>query len=83
MPRSRRAFDRDDLAFLADLGIRFVTVYPLGGRPQGKPGDGRDDIVDVEDHTGALARWFRKAGVRVGGVVALRPDRFVSGTAAE
>ncbi|MGY1875652.1 bifunctional 3-(3-hydroxy-phenyl)propionate/3-hydroxycinnamic acid hydroxylase MhpA [Nocardia gipuzkoensis] len=75
----RRAFGAGELAILRNLDAAFVTVYPLGGRPQGKPGEGRDD---VEDHTGTLTRWFGKAGLRTGGVVVLRPDRFVFGTAA-
>ncbi|MGY1972587.1 bifunctional 3-(3-hydroxy-phenyl)propionate/3-hydroxycinnamic acid hydroxylase MhpA [Nocardia gipuzkoensis] len=78
----RRAFGAGELAILRNLDAAFVTVYPLGGRPQGKPGEGRDDVVDVEDHTGTLTRWFGKAGLRTGGVVVLRPDRFVFGTAA-
>ncbi|MBF6338277.1 bifunctional 3-(3-hydroxy-phenyl)propionate/3-hydroxycinnamic acid hydroxylase [Nocardia abscessus] len=71
-----------ELAIMRNLDVAFVTVYPLGGRPQGKPGEGRDDVIDVEDHTGTLTRWFGKAGLRTGGVVVLRPDRFVFGTAA-
>ncbi|WP_181721839.1 bifunctional 3-(3-hydroxy-phenyl)propionate/3-hydroxycinnamic acid hydroxylase MhpA [Nocardia gipuzkoensis] len=78
----RRAFGAGELAILRNLDAAFVTVYPLGGRPQGKPGEGRDDVVDVEDHTGTLTRWFGKAGLRTGGIVVLRPDRFVFGTAA-
>ncbi|MGK8508180.1 bifunctional 3-(3-hydroxy-phenyl)propionate/3-hydroxycinnamic acid hydroxylase [Nocardia asiatica] len=78
----RRAFGAEDLAILRELDVAFVTVYPLGGRPQGKPGEGRDDVIDVEDHTGTLTRWFGKAGLRAGGVVVLRPDRFVFGAAA-
>ncbi|MFD4406819.1 bifunctional 3-(3-hydroxy-phenyl)propionate/3-hydroxycinnamic acid hydroxylase [Nocardia sp. NPDC058499] len=78
----RRALSAADLATLRALEATFVTVYPLGGRPQGKPGDGRDDIVDVEDHTGTLTGWFRKARIGPGGLVLLRPDRFVFGTAA-
>ncbi|MFF0457630.1 bifunctional 3-(3-hydroxy-phenyl)propionate/3-hydroxycinnamic acid hydroxylase [Nocardia africana] len=80
----RAALDGDEVAALQALGTRFVTVYPFGGRPQGAPGDGRttgDDYADVEDHTGALVRWFAKAGVGSGGLVLLRPDRFVFGTA--
>ncbi|MCP2288959.1 bifunctional 3-(3-hydroxy-phenyl)propionate/3-hydroxycinnamic acid hydroxylase MhpA [Nocardia amikacinitolerans] len=80
----RSACSAEDLAVLDGLGSHFVTVYPLGGRPQGKPGDGRgdgDEVADIEDHTGALACWFGKAGVRRGGVVVLRPDRFVFGVA--
>ncbi|MGY2032144.1 bifunctional 3-(3-hydroxy-phenyl)propionate/3-hydroxycinnamic acid hydroxylase MhpA [Nocardia gipuzkoensis] len=78
----RRAFGAGELAILRSLDAAFVTVYPLGGRPQGKPGEGREDVVDVEDHTGTLTRWFGKAGLRTGGIVVLRPDRFVFGTAA-
>lgn len=78
-PRER--FSPDDLVALKRLGARFVTVYPLGGRPQGVPGDGRSDVADVEDHTGALTRWFGKAGVKHGDVVLLRPDKYVFGTA--
>jgi len=80
----RAVLDADDVAALQALGTRFVTVYPFGGRPQGAPGDGRttgDDHADVEDHTGALIRWFAKAGVGSGGIMLLRPDRFVFGTA--
>lgn len=78
----RRVLGPEDSAVLSGLGAAFVTVYPIGGRPQGKPGDGRDDVIDVEDHTGTLTRWFAKAGLRTGGVVVLRPDRFVFGVAA-
>ncbi|MEU2040056.1 hypothetical protein [Nocardia niwae] len=45
-------------------------------------GDGRDDAIDVEDHTGTLARWFARAEVRSGGVLLLWPDRFVFGVTA-
>lgn len=81
----RTALSADDLAALQALGTRFVSVYPIGGRPQGKPGDGRftgDDYTDIEDHTGVLTRWFGKAGVRTGGLLLMRPDRYVFGTSA-
>ncbi|OXR41600.1 3-(3-hydroxy-phenyl)propionate/3-hydroxycinnamic acid hydroxylase [Nocardia cerradoensis] len=81
----RSVLSSTDGAALRALGTRFVTVYPAGGRPQGKPGDGRaagDDYADVEDHTGALTTWFGKAGVGARGLVLLRPDRYVFGTAA-
>ncbi|MEV2223897.1 bifunctional 3-(3-hydroxy-phenyl)propionate/3-hydroxycinnamic acid hydroxylase [Nocardia vinacea] len=80
----RAVLGADDLTRLRAWGTRFVTVYPLGGRPQGEPGDGRttgDDYADVEDHTGALTRWFAKASLGSGGLVLLRPDKFVFGTA--
>ncbi|WP_051028042.1 bifunctional 3-(3-hydroxy-phenyl)propionate/3-hydroxycinnamic acid hydroxylase MhpA [Nocardia higoensis] len=77
----RRQLSATDLAVLHAIDTRFVTVYPIGGRPQGRPGEGRDDVVDIEDHSGELVRWFRKAGLRPGGLVLLRPDRFVFGIA--
>ncbi|WP_084526726.1 bifunctional 3-(3-hydroxy-phenyl)propionate/3-hydroxycinnamic acid hydroxylase MhpA [Nocardia vaccinii] len=80
----RTVLGADDVAVLRALGTRFVTVYPIGGRPQGKPGDGRSigaDFRDIEDHTGALMKWLAKAGVGAGGLVLLRPDRYVFGTA--
>ncbi|MFD0360286.1 bifunctional 3-(3-hydroxy-phenyl)propionate/3-hydroxycinnamic acid hydroxylase [Nocardia sp. GCM10030253] len=81
----RAALVADDRSALESLGAGFVTVYPLGGRPQGKPGEGRstgENYIDVEDHTGALSRWFAKAGVGKGGIILVRPDRYVFGTAA-
>ncbi|MEV6217603.1 bifunctional 3-(3-hydroxy-phenyl)propionate/3-hydroxycinnamic acid hydroxylase [Nocardia sp. NPDC051833] len=73
----------DDQAVLRALGTRFVTVYPVGGRPQGRPGDGRQaGVADVEDHTGVLTRWLRRGGAGRGGLVLLRPDRYVFGVAA-
>ncbi|WP_216897410.1 bifunctional 3-(3-hydroxy-phenyl)propionate/3-hydroxycinnamic acid hydroxylase MhpA [Nocardia alni] len=82
----RVALTETDVAALRALGTRFVTVYPIGGRPQGVPGDGRAagaDYADVEDHTRALTRWFAKACVRSGGLLLLRPDRYVFGIAAD
>ncbi|MGW6117846.1 bifunctional 3-(3-hydroxy-phenyl)propionate/3-hydroxycinnamic acid hydroxylase MhpA [Nocardia sp. NPDC055165] len=78
----RMSFSAGQLALLEHLGTRFVTVYPFGGRPQGSPGDGRGDVVDIEDHTGVLTRWLRKARMNQGGTVLLRPDRYVFGTAS-
>ncbi|MGX1811008.1 bifunctional 3-(3-hydroxy-phenyl)propionate/3-hydroxycinnamic acid hydroxylase MhpA [Nocardia sp. NPDC055321] len=73
-----------DAQALTELGTRFVIAYPCGGRPQGSPGDGRGDgeNSDIEDHTGALAKWFGRAGMKVGDLMLLRPDRFVYGTTA-
>jgi len=61
----------------------FATVYAAGTRPQGEIGDGRRKagLVDLEDTTGELTRWLRRAGVRGGSVVALRPDKYVFGVA--
>lgn len=63
----------------------FATVYPAGSRPQGEIGDGRRraGLIDLEDTTGAFTRWLRKAGVRRGSVVVLRPDKYVFGVAKD
>ncbi|MEC3918500.1 bifunctional 3-(3-hydroxy-phenyl)propionate/3-hydroxycinnamic acid hydroxylase MhpA [Nocardia sp. CDC160] len=73
-----------DMATLHAVGTRFITLYPAGGRPQGRPGIRATvpDTIDIEDHTGALTAWLAKGGVRQGGVILLRPDRFVFGAVA-
>ncbi|WP_083913435.1 bifunctional 3-(3-hydroxy-phenyl)propionate/3-hydroxycinnamic acid hydroxylase MhpA [Nocardia concava] len=80
----RAGLSGEELAILRALGIGFVTLYAVGGRPQGRPGDRQivpDHVTDVEDHTGALTRWLAKGGARRGSVILLRPDRFVFGIA--
>lgn len=67
------------------LDATFATLHPLGTRPQGKAGDGRRKagLVDIEDTSGRLTRWLRRAGVRQGAVVVLRPDKFVFGVSSD
>ena len=36
-------------------------------------------MVDVEDTTGSLTTWLRRAGAKQGSVLVLRPDKFVFG----
>jgi 3-(3-hydroxy-phenyl)propionate hydroxylase len=64
-----------------DVEATFATVYRAGERPQGKVGDRLrpECVVDVEDTTGELSAWLRKAGATHGSVLALRPDKFVFG----
>ncbi|WP_183097352.1 bifunctional 3-(3-hydroxy-phenyl)propionate/3-hydroxycinnamic acid hydroxylase MhpA [Nocardioides pelophilus] len=59
----------------------FATVFAAGTRPQGEIGDGRRKagLVDLEDTTGAWTAWLKKAGIRHGSLVVLRPDKFVFG----
>jgi len=63
------------------VGATFATVYAAGARPQGEIGDGRRKagLVDLEDATGELTCWFRRAGIPRGSVVVLRPDKYVFG----
>jgi len=73
------------LARWEQVAATFATVYAAGTRPQGEIGDGRRraGLVDLEDSTGELARWLRKAGARHGTVVVLRPDKYVFGVSAD
>jgi len=66
------------------VGTTFATVFGPGTRPQGEIGDGRRKagLVDLEDTTGELSRWLRKARARRGALVVLRPDKFVFGISA-
>lgn len=72
-----------DAATWARVAPSYATIYPFGTRPQGAVGDGRRraGLVDLEDTSGDFVRWLRRHGVRDGAVVALRPDKFVFGTA--
>jgi len=67
-----------DLQQLARLETRYLTLYPLGGRPQGKVSACAPQGVDEwEDMTGECIRRFKEAGYPVGTVAIVRPDRFV------
>jgi len=76
----RMSLGADALARLAELGVRFVTLYPFGGRTQGEAvirhpaGSG---VVEVEDLGGEGIAWFRGAGARKGDAAVIRPDKFV------
>ena len=72
-----------DPAVWESIGASFTTVFPAGTRPQGEIGDGRRKAgrVDLEDTANDLTRWLRRAGVRTGSVVVLRPDKYVFGIA--
>jgi 3-(3-hydroxy-phenyl)propionate hydroxylase len=70
------------LAKLEALESRFVTIFPYGCRPQGLDGIPRNapaGLTEVEDVTGHMVRWFRKAGFRKRAVAILRPDKFAFG----
>jgi 3-(3-hydroxy-phenyl)propionate hydroxylase len=59
----------------------FATLYAAGQRPQGTAGDDlrAECVVDLEDTTGALTGWLRRAGAKQGSVLVLRPDKFAFG----
>lgn len=65
------------------VGATLATLHPAGERPQGAAADDLRPacVVDLEDTTGSLTRWLRRAGARHGSVLVLRPDKFVFGVA--
>ena len=75
----RAGLGASSVAALDALGTRFVALYPLGGRPQGK-GVARSTacgLVEVEDISGEGIAWLRAAGARPRHVAMIRPDKFV------
>lgn len=75
----RASLGSAELAFWERLDARFVAVYPLGGRPQGRV-DRRvpDGVVELEDVDAALLRWIDERGRGRESVTIVRPDRFVA-----
>lgn len=63
---------------LARLDMRYLILYPAGGRPQGKTAPSAPEgVTEWEDMSGECIRRFRKAGHGEGAVAIVRPDRFV------
>ncbi len=78
----RQSLSDKDKKFLEKLDVRFVTLYPYGGRPQGLKGVARgaaDGLVEVEDLGGDMVEWFSKAGYEKDAVALIRPDKFTFG----
>lgn len=74
----RALLSATELATLARLDARYVTVFPLGGRPQGAqvPRSGPEGLPELEDFTGELILWLKKSGLNEGAVALIRPDKF-------
>jgi len=74
----RAALAPAELAALARLDARCVTLFPLGGRPQGMQSarSAPAGLPELEDCSGELTAWLGKSGVGQGAVAILRPDRF-------
>lgn len=67
---------------LESLGVRYVTLFAYGERPQGLKGVTRSTapgVVEVEDLDGRMTSWFEKAGYKNGAIAILRPDKFTFG----
>ena len=63
------------------VGATFATLHAAGERPQGQVGNDlrAEGLIDLEDVSGALTGWRRRAGVNLGSVLAMLPDKFVFG----
>lgn len=75
----RTTLDDASRETLERLGVRYVTLYPYGGRPQATQGVDRapaQGVVEVEDLEGRMVKWFGKSGGRKGSIAILRPDKF-------
>jgi len=74
----RAGLSAAERASLDRLDIRYVTVFPLGGRPQGErvARSSPEGLPELEDCTGELTRWLKKAGHGPGAVAVIRPDKF-------
>ncbi len=76
----RAGLAEEELAGLAALRTRFVTLYDYGGRPQDNKGVGSPapaGLVEVEDLSGEAVAWLRDTGAKPGYVALIRPDKFV------
>ncbi len=67
-----------ELGVLAQLDARYVTIFPLGGRPQGFDASrsAPQGLPELEDCSGELTAWLRKSGLGRGAVAIVRPDKF-------
>lgn len=61
------------------LDPTWACLFAAGTRPQGGPGDARPapGLVDLESVDDGYGSWLRRAGIRQGDVVVLRPDKYV------
>lgn len=65
------------------LNARFIAVYALGARPQGRVAHrAPHGLVEIEDLDGQLLAWLRGTGYGDGSITIVRPDRFVYGQVA-
>lgn len=74
----RAGLTKENLHWLDVLDPSFISMCSLGWRPQGKDVAhmSAKGLVEVEDMTGDMVNWFKKAGFKKDAVAILRPDRF-------
>lgn len=79
----RQHMSAADLQQWQRLDARFISVCPLGARPQGRVSRQMPDgLVEIEDLDGKLLAWLRGTGFGDGSITIVRPDRFVYGQVA-
>ncbi|WP_430461522.1 bifunctional 3-(3-hydroxy-phenyl)propionate/3-hydroxycinnamic acid hydroxylase [Thalassolituus sp. LLYu03] len=74
----RDALSESNLAWLASLNTRYLSVVDFGQRPQGLHINHATvkGLTEVEDMNGLMTQWLRKANRGKYAVAILRPDRF-------
>ena len=67
-----------ELGALAQLDARYLTIFPLGGRPQGfnTARNAPEGLPEMEDCSGELTSWLKTSGMSEGAVAVIRPDKF-------
>ncbi|MFJ3056217.1 bifunctional 3-(3-hydroxy-phenyl)propionate/3-hydroxycinnamic acid hydroxylase [Herbaspirillum sp. NPDC087042] len=67
----------ESIEFLDRNTTTYVSLYPLGGRPQGQlVNEHVGDVLELEDINGLMIQWFRRSGFVGKAVAIVRPDRF-------
>lgn len=65
-------------AVLAAQGVNYLSLFPFGGRPQGKdiPCRTPAGLVEVEEVGEEMLKWFKRSGAKHNAVAIIRPDKF-------
>lgn len=74
----QRFLGEDSRAFLDTQGVRYLSLFPFGGRPQGINVQRHTpaNLIEVEEVGDELLKWFKRAGGGRNAVAIVRPDKF-------
>lgn len=78
----REHLSETSLSILEAVDTLYLTLYAKGMRPQGHNGVARSTpvgLVEMEEQSDLLHRWFRSCGVGSNAIAIIRPDKFVFG----
>jgi len=65
-------------ALLEAQGVNYLSLFPFGGRPQGKDIQRHTPagLVEVEEVGEEMLKWFKRSGAKQNAVAIIRPDKF-------